>query len=153
MAGNAGNAAGGRLVMAKVDALVALREPRPEAVGKILGLALQMGQRSERFTAEPADGPFRRAFLRYYKDSEAGILVLDGRLEAALVQSDLDLSKYGPLPLGEPNPNVQPEGIVSYGFKPGGPRKGVDVSFQFTSKTLRLYMITVEWAQLSQRAG
>jgi hypothetical protein len=135
-------------LIAKVDALVALPTPAPDAVGSILGATPKMGRRSELFEFVFTQGTVAASNLRFYKDVNAGILSLELRLEPGLFQKDIQLSKYGRLPPAKPNPHVQPEGVSSYTFTP---LQGIKLSFQFTSKTSRLYMVVVDWARESTR--
>jgi hypothetical protein len=129
-------------VVAKIDALVGLPQPSPEAISKVVGAELQMGRRSHKFAAPLPQGVFKNADLRYYKDEGAGLLVLDAHLDPGVKEGEIDLKKYG-LPKPLPNPDVAPEGIISHEYTLP---KGIKFSVQYTAKTRRLYMVTVEWA-------
>jgi hypothetical protein len=135
----------GSEVVAMVDALVALLDPSPESVGRILGTTFAPGRRSEYLDGMFAQGPFEKANLRYDQQSRAGMLMLDGRLDSGVVATNVDLRKYGPPPPANvPSPTHfgDFEGYYSLSYTPA-PR--VELCFQFTQRTKRLYKIVVEW--------
>lgn len=82
-------------ILAMVDAMVALHDPAPEPVGKILGAALQPDARGvAKFAVTSAQGPFGKAGLRYYKELSPGNLILDARPDSRLSATNVDLRKY-----------------------------------------------------------
>lgn len=129
-------------VAAKVDALVALAPPTPEAIGKILGVPLQVGSRSERYSAKIPEGTLESAELKWFKE-EGSVLLLGARIDPGLPQEAMNLGKYGLLPPPIQNPEIRPEGTVAYTFKV---TKDVALTFQFTRTTHRLMMVKVDWA-------
>ncbi len=135
----------GAEVVTMVDALVALPDPSPESVGSILGVTLTPGRLSEVFDGMFAEGPFGKAQLRYYKDVSAGTLSLDARPDSGLVAANIDLREYGPPPpahVSSPTHLGGSEGYYSLGFTRA---RGVQIYFQFTQQTERLYKVVVGW--------
>ena len=83
-----------------------------------------------------ADGEFR-----LHKTEPKALLSLTTREESGITQSDLDLSRWGEIRHLNVNPRIRPEGIDSYIYK----FNGVQITFQFTHQSHRLYIVVLEW--------
>jgi hypothetical protein len=137
-----------------IVAMVALPDPAPEPVGKILGAALQPDARGvAKFAVTFAQGPFGKAGLRYYKELGPGILILDARPDSRLSATNVDLRKYRRKTMYGKCSQTHlggSEGKYSDGFTPA---PGIKMTFQFTTKKQRLYCLVVDSARAVERSN
>jgi hypothetical protein len=137
---------GGPAVIKMVDALAALLDVSPVSVGRVLGATLAPGPLSEQFDGVFASGPFEQAHLRYDKELNAGILILEARPDSGLVATNVDLRSFGPPPLPVPSSPTHLGGGEGYYSLSVTLAPGVEITFQFTQQTQRLYQVVVDWS-------
>jgi hypothetical protein len=88
-----------------------------------------------------SSGPFANGELRLHKTDQKALLSLGARDASGVSQGDLDLKRWGEVRHLNVNPRIPPEGVDSYMYKVNG----VQLTFQFTHQSHRLYMVVLEW--------
>jgi hypothetical protein len=138
-------------VMDVIDAVIVLKKPEPADVAKALKVPLPLTESKlafEKHAAVFAKGPFSDANLRYTKGTAFGQLSLTARKEPPIHRNELDLLRFGPLPGPSINPDIPPEGTVSYKFEfPAEAPNVVELIFQFTAKSKVLSAVVLAWTR------
>ena len=132
-------------IAALVDRIVKISTPSSGDVQRALGVTLQRTETTgdmDYFAGAFGAGPFDSVDLRINHASKLGILVLRARATEPTPRSKVPLDGYGQAsPIV--NPHVPPEGTTSYVFHV----KGVELTFQFTTKTEILRLVSFKWPE------
>ncbi|MGD8621907.1 MAG: hypothetical protein PVH60_08145 [Anaerolineales bacterium] len=88
-------------------------------------------------------GLLERGELRTANSGEWAILTLHASDETSVVEDDLDLEPWGEIVYLDVEPDIPPEGLVSYSYD----SNGVLVTFFFHAASLRFSTVKLEWGE------
>ena len=94
------------------------------------------------FSAEVDDGLFSHAELRLHQDGDRALLHLSTPRLPAPTDAQLQLERLGEPASVEVNPDLPPEGVLTYVFC----LETLQVSLQFTRRARELQALILQWA-------
>lgn len=129
------------------DRVLALVRVEPADIAKAIGVPLKLVDQSapmEYYEGTFPSGALETADFRLNRKTGLAILVVKPRASETVVESQVDLTRYGPIVEISSNPRMAPEGVDAIDFDVFGVR----LAFQFTRTSRKLYSVSFQWPKL-----
>jgi hypothetical protein len=138
-------------IMSWVDRVLALPRFDPALVSTTFGVALTITESNAgyvRYAAEIGGGPFSRIEMGHRAQTTVGTMRLFPRVQVP--SFELQLSRFGALPIFSINPSHPPDGVTHHTFWLHGDT--VSIAFSFAAGG-DLISVTITWGPKSVRLG